>query len=558
MATENEHSPLVILNLLKLDMPIDLKEKVRAQLLPHHYSWNHVLSSTNDIYHSVISKLLQQCTQPQVLALAHVEGPPSNNQSSTINGGGQIALASATPVCKHEIRVMLRLFHTLEIVNQRPAYTNILSDTQIFYALRYDPPAHLSNLQFTLLHEDAGEGKMQGGMEDIEMDMLSQNQSQSQSQSQLGDDATVQSGVSMKSQRSAISLRSQHSVDEKLRQIHKERGQQVIAKLTSRSDVVERELRIRRDYRLSRNYIPIILSVHHTVQHAAYSEAMAEPGYCITMEGADATAENYMLDLRNAGVEFPVKALKKIGIALLHMHERGLVHGDFGTHNIGKFRKKWKLLGVGCSYKVGDMTDPKRGFYHPPESIVLEKNKSKAKVFSVQKSKKTKATTGAFVSSIRADATLDIWAYGVVLYEAMVGAPISPFMCRGKRAMSTDEFAKLGKWSDSKLHKALSQMIVYEANSNANSNSNRERDAREVRDVKDLLGKLLQHDPRKRIQTMRQVLEHPFFGSSSTSTSTSRSRSSRREMSQAGGAEPAVATRLTNDFNQERSSRNGR
>jgi len=515
VATENEHSPLVVLNLLKLDMPIDLKEKVRAQLLPHHYSWNHILSNTDDIYHSVISKILQQCTQPQVLALAHVEGPPPDNK---------IALASATPVCKHEIRVMLRLFHTLEIVNQRPAYTNVLSDTQIFYALRYDPPAHLSNLQFTLLHEDAGESKMQGGMEDL--DNLT-----------LNDDATVQSGVSMRSQRSAISLRSQHSVDEKLRQIHKERGQQVIAKLTSRSDVVERELRIRRDYRLSRNYIPIILSVHHTVQHAAYSEAMAEPGYCITMEGADATAENYMLDLRNAGVEFPVKALKKIGIALLHMHERGLVHGDFGTHNIGKFRKKWKLLGVGCSYKVGDSTDPKRGFYHPPESIILEKSSSKGGMFRVGSNKNK--TTGAFVSSIRADATFDIWAFGVVLYEAMVGAPISPYMCRGKRAMSTEEFAKLGKWSDSKLQKALSQL----------SEANRERDAREVRDVKDLLAKILHHDPRKRIQTMRKVLEHPFFGSSS---------SMQREMSQAGTESQPVATRLSNDFHQERSTRNGR
>ena len=113
---------------------------------------------------------------------------------------------------------------------------------------------------------------------------------------------------------------AQQSIDDKLRQIRKEKGQQVIAKLTSRSEIVERELKVRKDYRLSRHYVPAVISVHHTVQHAAYSEAMAEPGYCITMEGADTTAENLMLDMRKAGKPFPIKALKRLGISLLHMH----------------------------------------------------------------------------------------------------------------------------------------------------------------------------------------------------------------------------------------------
>jgi tRNA A-37 threonylcarbamoyl transferase component Bud32 len=120
----------------------------------------------------------------------------------------------------------------------------------------------------------------------------------------------------------------------------------VIAKVTSRSEIVERELRVRKDFHLSRHYVPAIISVHHTVLHAAYSEAMAEPVYCITMEGADITAENLMLDMRENGKSFPEKALKRIGISLLHLHKHGIIHGDFGTHNIGKFgettRSWWK------------------------------------------------------------------------------------------------------------------------------------------------------------------------------------------------------------------------
>jgi serine/threonine protein kinase len=451
MATENEHSHFIVHNLLKRDLPIDVKEKVRAQLVPHHYSWNHVVSNTDDLYHQVVTKILQSCTQPQVLALAHVEGPD-----------GRIALASATPVCKHEMRVMLRLFNTLEVVNQRPAYTNPVSDTQIFYALRYDPPTQ-HNGTYTILHEEKKENGENDYVEDC-------------------DDHSHVSGISRTSLRSTITSRSIQTIEDKLRHIRKEKGQQVIAKLTSRSDVVERELKIRKDYHLSRHYVPAFISVHHTVQHAAYSEAMAEPGYCITMEGADTTAENLMLDMRKTGKQFPSKALKRIGISLLHLHEHGIIHGDFGTHNIGKFGSRWKLLGVGGSVVIGLPTDPSRGFYHPPEAIMAENKR-------IPPGKKHVA---AEVVSVHAHPTYDIWAYGVAVYEALAKVPLSVYSCRGKRAMTPVEVGKIGAWDESSLKKALKQIPDDPV-------------------ARDLLHQLLHHDAEKRLGTMRQVLDHPFF-----------------------------------------------
>ena len=142
MATRQRHSKTIIYDLLKRDMPIDMKEKAEAKLESHQYSWNHLVSDAKDLYHDVVEKVLQQCTQPQVLALAHVE-----------NKRGEIPLATATPLCKHEFRVMFRLFHTLEIVDQTPAYEDKESGTQIFYALRFTPPKE-KNGYFTSLYKD--------------------------------------------------------------------------------------------------------------------------------------------------------------------------------------------------------------------------------------------------------------------------------------------------------------------------------------------------------------------------------------------------------------------
>lgn len=453
VATEHEHSHFIVHHLLKQDLPIDIKEKVKASVQAHKYSWNHIVSNTEDAYYPVVSKILQQCTQPQVLALAHVEGPD-----------GRIALSTATPVCKHEMRVMLRLFNTLEVVNQRPAFSNPESDTQIFYALRYDPPKQ-NNGQWSLIHED---NKKDG-------DYLEE-----------WDDASHVSGLSRISARSNQSLSSrtsQVSIQDKMKLIKKEKGQQVIAKLTSRSDVVERELKIRKDYQLSRHYVPAVISVHHTVQHAAYSEAMAEPGYCITMEGADTTAENLLLDMRKYGKSFSTKILKRIGISLLHMHEHGLVHGDFGTHNAGKFGNRWKLLGVGGSKAIGSPTDPKRGFYHPPEAVVVDTKR-------VPLGKKE---TVAKVISIQARPTHDIWAFGVVMYEAICGQPLSPYACRGKRAMNALEMSKIGKWDQASLERALRHVDPKDQN------------------ALQILRRLLHHNPNERYTTLRLALEHPFF-----------------------------------------------
>ena len=204
------------------------------------------------------------------------------------------------------------------------------------------------------------------------------------------------------------------------------------------------------------------------------------------MEGADTTAENLMLDMRKHGKSFSTKILKRIGISLLHMHEHGLVHGDFGTHNVGKFGSRWKLLGVGGSKAIGSPTDPKRGFYHPPESVVVESKRAPL----------GKKEVIAKVISIGAKPSHDIWAFGVLMYEAICGVPLSPYACRGKRAMNANEVAKIGRWDEMSLVRALRHVDPSDHN------------------ALDILQRLLHHNPSQRSCSLREILEHPFFSGS--------------------------------------------
>jgi len=449
IATENELSLFIVYRLLKQDMPIDLKERIEVRLIPHFYSWNHILLNVGDRYYQVVSKILQQCTQPQVLALAHVE-----------DAEGNIALASATPICRHEIRVMLRLFNTLELVKQRPAFTNGASDTEIFYALRYEPPPEQSDL-FSTDYDGKEDDEGKDYTEDWDDD-LSQVSDSSGRAEIMNEEANL-------------------SVADKLKLIRNEKGQHVIAKITPRSDIVERELKIRKDFNLSRHYVPSVISVHHTVHHGAYQNASAEAAYCITMEGADATVEHQMLDYRRAGKAYPSNELRRIGVSLLHLHENGLVHTDFGPHSVGKFGPLFKMLGVGGCVRIGDETDPKHGIYHPPEAISVEN------VMVDDKERKT-----AKIVAITASPAVDLWAFGNMVYESVVGGPLSAYSHRGQRVKSSN-LAKIARWDEDSLKRALRHV---------------EKDDTLAINV---ITKLLHPDPEQRFSSVREAIADPFF-----------------------------------------------
>lgn len=198
---------------------------------------------------------------------------------------GQTVVEMAAPMCRRELVVGTRLFGFIEITDIAPAHAT--DRAQIYFGTKYPEPSSLSHGVQVVYEEDG-------------------------------------------------TTASTTSIDE-------ETGTPVIVKLTSSRELMERELSVRRDYQLSEKHVPKVYSVHHAEKehYADSTEPEQEsPAYCITMECAEDTLENIWLDLKakGNGERIPLEDVEKIAKALLHLHERGLVHGDIGTHNIGKVR----------------------------------------------------------------------------------------------------------------------------------------------------------------------------------------------------------------------------
>ena len=100
-------------------------------------------------------------------------------------------------------------------------------------------------------------------------------------------------------------------------------GTPVIVKLTPDRELMEKELSVRRDYQLL-DSVPRIYSIHYCCEEPS-------PTYCISMEQGH-TLENARLE--NASIQ--KEDIRQIAMSLLHLHDKGLVHCDIGTHNVGK------------------------------------------------------------------------------------------------------------------------------------------------------------------------------------------------------------------------------
>lgn len=128
---------------------------------------------------------------------------------------------------------------------------------------------------------------------------------------------------------------------------------------------------------------------------------------------------------------------------------------------------------------VGQPTEAERGWYFPPEAIASSSKKNKLKLKFKPK-----------IASIPAAHTLDLWAFGVMMYQLLCGVPLSLYAPSPDRNANV---ASVKSWNEKALSKALIHLRMKDET------------------AADLLSGLLHPKPSHRIASMKQVLAHRFF-----------------------------------------------
>jgi hypothetical protein len=103
--------------------------------------------------------------------------------------------------------------------------------------------------------------------------------------------------------------------------------------------------------------------------------------------------------------------LRAIAKSLGKLHGENIIHGSVHSHNVGKFGKRWKLRGLLGSVVTGELFSASRlGLHSPPEAFVLARCKANHEHH-----------IAALAPSLVAEPTVDVWAFGKLMYEVLAG-----------------------------------------------------------------------------------------------------------------------------------------
>lgn len=201
------------------------------------------------------------------------------------------------------------------------------------------------------------------------------------------------------------------------------------------------------------------------------------------------------------------KVFRTVAEALHYLHQKGIVHGNIAPESCGKYEDGWKLKGlIGCQ-QIGKMISASRMETNaPPEAV---------SVFALDNGKREYTMS----SSILASPAIDIWAFGKLMYEVLLG----------KRLIPHDQLAySLGRWNEDNLSQIVSDL--------------------EERGVSTLATDMITHclcpRPGSRPKTVEDVLNHSYWSSGSNITLSSH----RKNRTSASGRKQALGGTTTRRF----------
>ena len=189
-----------------------------------------------------------------------------------------------------------------------------------------------------------------------------------------------------------------------------------------------------------------------------------------------------------AGKIFAV--LRLIAKAIRHLHSSGVVHGNLCMGQCGKFDDSWKVMGRLHFQRIGEKFDCRRwGQSYPPEAIV-EKTEQDTQLCD------SDDAPVKFDPDLVAHPSIDIWAFGKLAYEVLVGEPL--FENDSTVKPNEDFVAMLGvmEWDQENNLKQVYHDLL---------------DTGVTESASDLIASCLFPLPQDRPASMEEILDHPAW-----------------------------------------------
>jgi serine/threonine protein kinase len=142
-----------------------------------------------------------------------------------------------------------------------------------------------------------------------------------------------------------------------------------------------------------------------------------------------------MVRQRYSGKVFSV--LRLIAKALQRLHYQGFVHGNLSLDSCGKFDEKWKLANLLSAKSAGEAIHYNNStLAAPPEALQYSRNYGSDR-------------QATFRNDFVAQPSADVWAFGKVAYEALVGKPL--IMTDRDSNFDSKSLKVLVEWNDANL-----------------------------------------------------------------------------------------------------------
>ena len=175
--------------------------------------------------------------------------------------------------------------------------------------------------------------------------------------------------------------------------------------------------------------------------------------------------------------------LFQIAKGIEHLHNQGVVHGRICLDACGKFEKGWKLTDlIGVQFIGHKLPLSRYSNCAPPEAVQVLDNSAQCDNF---------CSRHTLCETMTATESLDIWAFGSLMYEALVGKPIFETL----ELKDTQTILKLGTWDDDNLRYIIAKVETCGIGTIG----------------ADLISHCLCPHPEDRPKSMGDIIGHPFW-----------------------------------------------